>query len=223
VSTEAEQYPVLSPDRLMVAASLAVDLDPARRQTIPAQHSAPPDAAAYSPHCGGVLLLPRTATTAAPAPHRARELAGGVQSSSGQPPQETEQHAEVWMRMHTCETDTGDLFPARLIFRPAEPHAITAVFNSDTEDERAWTFARDLLADGRQHSVGLGDVIVWPGTEDIGATADRRVFFRLRCPDGTALLSMTGMDATAFLDSTQPFVPVASVSGQADTLVKWRE
>ncbi|MDX3078433.1 SsgA family sporulation/cell division regulator [Streptomyces sp. MI02-7b] len=230
----------LSPGHLLVAAELAIDLDPARRRAIPIQPPPLPDLQAYAAQPGSTLLLPRENRTGSAssmradrgnAPVRVDDDLGVGQAAGGSRPEPypdderprmwsrqadegREQHAELWMSLHQTENDTGERFPARLIYRTADRFAVTAVFNAGLDDERTWQFARELLADGLQESVGVGDVIVWPGPAE-------RVFIRLRPPESTALLSLAREDAAAFLDASELLVGSSAADTKTTAVNTW--
>lgn len=238
-------HPVFSPTHLLVAAELAVDLAPAHPRAIPAQPPPLPDMAAYETQPTSTLLLP-AASTGRPArsggrpaatdgavdvlPKTARPLQtsacsradSGLLLRSDQGGDGPEQHARLWLRLHQTEDDDGKRLPVRLIYRAADRYAITAVFNAGTDEETEWIFARELLVDGLHHSVGIGDVIVWPGPDGPHhADNRRRIFIRLRSPEGTALLSMAREDAVAFLEAGEPLAEGATRAASADSLSEW--
>ncbi|SEQ85215.1 SsgA family sporulation/cell division regulator [Streptomyces radiopugnans] len=237
-------HPAFSPAHLLVAAELAVDLAPAHRRAIPAQPPPLPDMDAYAPRPSSALLvptaagrpprgtghraaadgavdtLPRTARLPQEPPPSSTD--GGILLWSEQGGGGPEKHAQLWLRLHEEEDDRGKRLPVRLIYRAADRYAITAVFNAGTDEERTWLFARELLADGLHHSVGIGDVIVWPGPDEPHpADHRRRIFVRLRSAEGTALLSMAREDAIAFLDAGAPLAEQAATTAPADTLDEW--
>ncbi|ARQ69114.1 SsgA family sporulation/cell division regulator [Streptomyces marincola] len=249
VRSEPRAEPSGEPGRalawLMVAWERAVDLDLARWPSIPAQPTRLPDLNAYAPRPGSSLFVPRTdAADRAPAARDGRHppATEGREDLDGQPgdgPSSLEaalhlwhshheagreQHARAWMRLHLIEGDLGERIPVRLTYRAADPHAVTIVFNAGTGEERAWTFARELLADGVHRRTGIGDVVVWP--EPAAPSAHRagpRVFIRLRPPEGSALLSVPHHVLTAFLDAGRPLADAALSApyGAADFRGDW--
>ncbi|KUJ69711.1 hypothetical protein ACZ90_09405 [Streptomyces albus subsp. albus] len=128
---------------------------------------------------------------------------------------------QLWMRQHDTEDDRGDRILIELVYRTKDPHAVTAVFYTGTEEELEWTFARELLADGLHTSVGLGDVIVWPGPEGPGDT--QRIFIRLRPPGSTALLSLDRDDALEFLEATHPLLHNPRATARTAVLPAWEQ
>ncbi|PJE98147.1 hypothetical protein CUT44_08850 [Streptomyces carminius] len=244
-----EEHSVFSPPHLLVAVEQAVDLAPAHRRAIPAQPPPLPDMDAYEPRpstllvpaaptgrhahradhpaaAGGAVHAPPRTTRSPQTPARPG-ADGGLLLRSRQSSGGPEHHAQLWMRLHQSEDDDGKRLPARLVHRAADRYAITAVFNAGTDEERTWVFARELLADGLYQSVGIGDVIVWPGPEEPSPAGSRRIFIRLRSPEGTALLSMARDDAVAFLDASEPsaheeamITPASSPSAWESALTK---
>ncbi|MFJ5049739.1 SsgA family sporulation/cell division regulator [Streptomyces sp. NPDC088719] len=130
-----------------------------------------------------------------------------------------EQCVQLWMRQHHTEGDHGDRILTQLVYRTKDPYAVTAVFHAGTEEELEWTFARELLADGLHTSVGLGDVIVWPGPEGPGDT--QRIFIRLRPPGNTVLLSLDRDDVLEFLEATRPLPQNPSTKARTAVLASW--
>ncbi|MXG30432.1 SsgA family sporulation/cell division regulator [Streptomyces sp. YIM 132580] len=132
-----------------------------------------------------------------------------------------EQRMQLWMRQHHTEGDCGDRILIELVYRAKDPYAVTAVFYPRTEEELEWTFARELLADGLHTSVGLGDVIIWPGPEGPGYT--QRIFIRLRPPGNTVLLSLDRDDALEFLEATHPLPQNLSATARTSVLTSWEQ
>ncbi|MFD5618477.1 SsgA family sporulation/cell division regulator [Streptomyces yangpuensis] len=208
----------LSPETLLLASELAVDLDAARRLPIPAQAATPPNMDEYMVRPGSTLLVPRGEQAALELEHASLRPAPG--SGEGEDPVEgtgellwnkkdrngDERQARMWMRVHLHEGDRGERLPVTLTYSQADRHAITVAFHTGTDSDVRWTFARDLLVDGLHHSVGIGDVIVWPTTPapPTGSSDAPRVHIRLRSPEGTALLSVARPDIAAFLDTSAP-------------------
>ncbi len=240
----------LTPAHLLIAADSAVSLDQAHRHTIPEQVPTPPDLDAYTAQPGSLLLLPATTSTAAghgdnreavhwtPRTERDFPSEGGSSGPSKFPDNDSrtpklwstktedgvddlEQRMQLWMRQHDTEDDRGDRILIELVYRTKDPHAVTAVFYTGTEEELEWTFARELLADGLHTSVGLGDVIVWPGPEGPGDT--QRIFIRLRPPGSTALLSLDRDDALEFLEATHPLLHNPRATARTAVLPTWEQ
>ncbi|MGW1437616.1 SsgA family sporulation/cell division regulator [Streptomyces griseus] len=132
-----------------------------------------------------------------------------------------EQRMQLWMRQHHTEDDRGDRILTQLAYRTKDPYAVTAVFYAGTEEELEWTFARELLTDGLHTSVGIGDVIIWPGPQRPGDT--QRIFIRLRPPGSTALLSLDRDDALEFLKTTQPLPQNPSATARTAVLATWEQ
>ncbi|MFF7369807.1 SsgA family sporulation/cell division regulator [Streptomyces tricolor] len=224
---EADAQPDTVVDQacLLVATDLAVDLDPAHRQAIPAQPPPLPDLDAYAPRPGASLLLPREATGLT-AGYRQEDGETAAIEAVGQPrlwrrkdADGHQQLARLWMRLHHTEQDKGQRLAVRLVYRAADPYAVTAVFNHGTDDETEWLFARELLVGGLHESAGIGDVIVWPSVDE--ASGRQRVFIRLRSPEGTALLSAAREDIEAFLDASHPLTQSLAMTMGTCALDAW--
>ncbi|MBY8845377.1 SsgA family sporulation/cell division regulator [Streptomyces sp. SP2-10] len=212
---------VVDQSSLLVAGDPVVDLDPAHRHAIPVPLPPLPDLDAYAPRPGGSLLLPKRSTDgpAGSGPeerhHTAGEPTGRTRLWRRKDSDGLEQHAQFWMRLHREEGDKGQRFQIRLIYRTADPYAVTAVFNQGTDEETEWVFARELLVDGLHESAGIGDVVVSPSVDE--TSGRQRIFVRLRSPEGTALLSASRHDIEAFLDASHPLTqnPVAISASRA--------
>ncbi|WP_371100668.1 SsgA family sporulation/cell division regulator [Streptomyces sp. PU_AKi4] len=210
---------------LLVAVGPAVGPHPVHRRAVLLRLPLLPPLDGYAPRPGSSLLLPRTITEGAAGrrrqegQHTVAAAAGRLRLWRRQAGDGLEQHARFSMRAHLTEQDTGQRLPVRLTYRTADPHAITAVFNHGTDDEREWVFAHELLVDGMHESVGIGDVIVWPSQDE--EHGRRRVFVRLRSPEGTALLSAARDDVDAFLDAVRPLTLRPSAALYARALDAW--
>lgn len=121
----------------------------------------------------------------------------------------TAQHALLQMIVHQGEGGKRAELPVRLTYRPTDPYAVETVFYSgEPRGEVVWTFARDLLIGGLEHSAGEGDVTVWSPSEPKAKPGTRRTFIRLSSPEGTAVLSVPRAHLKRYLDKTQSLVAV---------------
>jgi hypothetical protein len=55
---------------------------------------------------------------------------------------------------------------AGIRYDAADPYAVSVTFFTGAAEPVRWTFARQLLTDGVERSVGEGDVRVWPAQTD---------------------------------------------------------
>lgn len=103
----------------------------------------------------------------------------------------------------------GSVLPleAELRYSTSDPLAVVALFHTGEPTDVRWVFARDLLAEGLDHRVGDGDIVVWPAQDDDGAPV---VHVRLRSPDGDALLELDRTAIASFLDQTWALVTPGS-------------
>lgn len=88
--------------------------------------------------------------------------------------------------------------PARLVYRTDDPYAVHITFHNDSGSPVCWTFARELLLEGRVRACGYGDVHVWPargGSHELIRVA-------LDSPDGGALVDFPAAGLSAWLDGT---------------------
>ncbi|WP_330343387.1 SsgA family sporulation/cell division regulator [Streptomyces longwoodensis] len=119
----------------------------------------------------------------------------------------TAQHALLQMTIHQDKSGNRLDMPVRLTYRPTDPYAVEAVFYpDDPRGEVVWTFARDLLIEGLEHSAGEGDVIVWSPPTPAAKLEQRRTFIRLHSLDGTAVLSASHAHLKQYISTTQRLV-----------------
>lgn len=91
--------------------------------------------------------------------------------------------ANFLMRLESADTRIPIL--TRLHYDAQRPFEMTATFRCAGETPVAWTFARDLMLDGRLHLSGLGDVRIWP----IHLEQSTRVYLSLSSDSGECLVS----------------------------------
>src|SRR4051812_23387611 len=93
-----------------------------------------------------------------------------------------------------------------------DPYAVTVTFFTGAAEPVRWTFARQLLTDGVERSVGEGDVRVWPSHADGAAV----VYIALSSPSGRALFEAPLGDVVEFLSRSYAAVPTGSESDFVD-------
>ncbi len=98
---------------------------------------------------------------------------------------------------------------AELRYCPADPFAVTAIFDTAATEPVPWVFARDLLSNGLDGPSGSGDIGVWPAADSLGLPTVR---IRLRSPDGDATLEVQACDIEDFLLQTWAIVPIGTES-----------
>ncbi|MDQ1022616.1 transcriptional regulator with XRE-family HTH domain [Streptomyces umbrinus] len=160
----------------------------------------PRSSASREPSLSRDLALARTVhpSTARPREH---PPGSGQYRLDGKP----ELHAELIMALYTEGHSKNLRLRGLLTYRTSDPYAVHAAFH-DGRGETIWRLARDLLTDGLEQRVGLGDVAVWSQ----GADTDvhhRCTFLQLRSVQGNALLVMSRQELRAFLLQTQRLVP----------------
>ncbi len=117
------------------------------------------------------------------------------------------------LRLHLVVAGEESLpVEASLRYLAADPYAVTAVFHADDEASVAWTFGRDLLAQGLDAPSGEGDVGIWPSTSR-GAPV---ICLALSSPSGRALLEASRDDVRTFLAATYDLVPQGTESEHLD-------
>ncbi len=107
---------------------------------------------------------------------------------------------------------TATPIEAELLYDPADPFAVTAVFKTTRHDVR-WTFGRELLTEGLYEPAGDGDVHVWPCLDTEGHAV---VIIELCSPDGEALIQARPEDMHAFVDRMSALVPAGQESELVD-------
>ncbi|MFF4978254.1 SsgA family sporulation/cell division regulator [Streptomyces sp. NPDC001083] len=113
------------------------------------------------------------------------------------------EHAVVPMIVHQKKGGKQAEVPVRVTYRSGDPYAVETLFyRGDPGEEVVWSFARDLLVEGLQHSGGEGDVTVWTPPDPPTQHAERRTFIQLSSPEGTALLSASHAQLKRFVDKT---------------------
>ncbi len=108
----------------------------------------------------------------------------------------------------------GAALPVGAGFRydSSDPYAVQVGFRTGGEEVVAWTFARQLLADGVTRPVGEGDVRVWPRSGDGPGT----VCLSLSSPSGSALFEVPLNGLVEFLTRTYSAVPTGVEGGFVD-------
>jgi len=94
----------------------------------------------------------------------------------------------------------------------SDPYAVHVGFRTGADEVVEWTFARQLMTDGVTHSVGEGDVQVWPSHADGGPV----VCLALSSPSGRALFEVPLPELVQFLSATYSAVPTGSESDFVD-------
>ena len=122
--------------------------------------------------------------------------------------------AEVALRLVVPD---GGALPvhARLRYDTGDPYAVHVAFQTggaEDDTEVVWTFARQLLADGLETAAGIGDVRVWPWT-DQGASV---VAIALSSPSGQALFEAPRDALAHFLRRTYAEVAPGMESEHVD-------
>ncbi|MGP8297631.1 SsgA family sporulation/cell division regulator [Streptomyces inhibens] len=99
-------------------------------------------------------------------------------------------------------TPRSRVIPASLHYDRADPFAVRLVFPpvaSLDGVEVAWTFGRDLLAEGLREPAGAGDVQIWPSGSDA-------VVVEFHTAVGMAVVQFDGQDLRSFLDRSYGIV-----------------
>lgn len=105
------------------------------------------------------------------------------------------------------EEDT-ELMHGELRYDTDDPFAVTLEVDTDAGPV-TWTFARELLAEGRYDPCGDGDVQVWPC---LSVTATAVTVIELHSPEGDGLLQAPTREIDRFLAETFVAVPAGQES-----------
>jgi hypothetical protein len=97
-----------------------------------------------------------------------------------------------------------ELIEGELVFDHADPYAVVMHLEARSGTV-TWTFARELLDEGRYTPVGDGDVQVWPCLSNTGEAV---VIIELRSPDGMALIQAPARAVHSFVARAEEVVPV---------------
>ena len=116
----------------------------------------------------------------------------------------------------------GPSVPLRADLRYAadDPWAVRVIFQlgaqggpgPEGDGDVEWLFARQLLTDGVDATVGEGDVRVWPSI----VAADRVVHLAMASPSGSALFELGRAALMAFLQQTYLAVPAGTEADVVD-------
>jgi hypothetical protein len=88
------------------------------------------------------------------------------------------------------------LTKCRLTYHLSDPYAVTL---ETTSDNRSWTFARSLLAEGASGHAGVGDVRIWR----VRDSAEPLIAMLLGGPRGTLHRYATLSSVTSFVAATE--------------------
>lgn len=130
---------------------------------------------------------------------RRRQLKKQPEDKDG--PETSEVVCEVSMRL-VVSSDSSRSVPTRLRYRPSDPYAIEASFQTGPGKLVRWFFAREILAAGLRTSAGSGDVKIRPSVS-VGREV---VCITLQSPEGTALLEAPRAALQRFLRRTNGLV-----------------
>jgi hypothetical protein len=113
--------------------------------------------------------------------------------------------------------ECGLIAPVRcaLAYDPADPYAVTAVFQNACHHEPViWEFSRELLAMGvvSPVPVGMGDIRIWQ-------CSSGDVHIALSTDEGDAHLHCRSLDLEDFLDQAYTMVPI----GKERMDIDWSE
>lgn len=116
------------------------------------------------------------------------------------------------LEMHCLDSEGNDLglVPTTLEYDAADPLAVVLTIAQSGRCIH-WRFARDLIADGRFTTAGLGDVTVWP--------LDDQVCIHLATHRGEATLTADLLEVNAFVSDMRRLVPDGHEHIDIDALI----
>lgn len=103
--------------------------------------------------------------------------------------------------------------PTTLTYLEEDPYAVGLKFQA-AGDEVNWVVGRDLLAAGCKDDAGLGDVRIWPASEQ------PLIYVSLSSPEGEALVELNRHVVEKFLWETESLVPSGNESADVDALLE---
>lgn len=98
--------------------------------------------------------------------------------------------------------------PVRFSYVNRDPYAVQAIFRIAPGQVVHWMFARDMLDEGMQTAVGIGDVKIAPIESSLG----RCFSIELETPDGYACLTGSVTPVRAWIAKTYEAVPAGCES-----------
>jgi sporulation and cell division protein SsgA len=115
-----------------------------------------------------------------------------------------------------AETEVVLSLGAEFHYDPADPLAVTMVIESIHGPVR-WTFARELILNGRFEPTGDGDVHVWPCLDIEGAAV---VIIELESPAGSTLLQFPSRAVQEFVSASLAAVPEGTEQHDMDAWIE---
>lgn len=115
-----------------------------------------------------------------------------------------------------AETEVDLSFGAEFHYDPADPLAVTMAIESISGPVH-WTFARDLILNGRFEPTGDGDVHVWPCLDAEGAAV---VIVELDAPAGRTMLQFPSRAVHDFISASLAMVPEGAEQPDVDAWIE---
>jgi hypothetical protein len=115
-----------------------------------------------------------------------------------------------------AETEVDLSFGAEFHYDPADPLAVTMAIESISGAVH-WTFARDLILNGRFEPTGDGDVHVWPCLDAKGAAV---VIVELDAPAGRTMLQFSSRAVHDFIAASLATVPEGTEQPDVDAWIE---
>ncbi|MCL2582255.1 MAG: SsgA family sporulation/cell division regulator [Streptosporangiales bacterium] len=98
---------------------------------------------------------------------------------------------------------------ASLRYSEDDPYAVRFAFHVGLDEPVEWVFARDLLSAGIHDSRGIGDVRIWPSSDEV-------LNIELTSPFGQAHFEAPVAEISDFLRRTFEIVPAGQENGRVD-------
>ena len=124
--------------------------------------------------------------------------------------------AELGIRLVVPEEEAVVPLTAGLHYSAEDPYAIRVSFNVGLDEPVEWTFGRDLLCEGIEGPVGLGDVRVTPSDAPADEFDEEVLNIEIFSPYGQARFEAPVWDVAEFLSRTYLIVPEGAESDHID-------
>lgn len=119
-------------------------------------------------------------------------------------------------RLDQAWTGAAPSLGAEFRYDPADPFAVSMDLESIYGPVR-WTFARELILNGRFEPTGDGDVHIWPCLDADGAAV---VIVELHSPDGAVVLQLPSRAVHEFASFSLEAVPEGAEQHDIDAWIE---
>lgn len=124
--------------------------------------------------------------------------------------------AELGIRLVVPEEEAVVPLMAGLHYSIEDPYAVQVSFHVGMDEPVQWTFGRDLLCEGIEGPVGLGDVRISPSADPVDGTDEETLTIEISSPYGQARFEAPVWEVAEFLCRTYLLVPEGDESQHID-------